>query len=163
MSEEIVADTQLYRCWHFQRGQCTKGDECEYVHDHLVPARAPVCVFFTRGYCKAGMKCLFYHDYDDYEAQSWRAKENENEKKKKQQQQTDGGWQTQKKKKGKKYQKKQSEQEFINDDYDEDGEEEKQEEKDMLETVNKFACLDLEPTEKPKQEKKKTLVTDAWF
>lgn len=56
-------------CKHFARGNCTKGDDCTFIHElPAVPAPCPPaafrtkqCTFFAQGNCKNGNNCNFIH------------------------------------------------------------------------------------------------------
>uniref|UniRef100_A0A7S3G9I7 C3H1-type domain-containing protein n=1 Tax=Palpitomonas bilix TaxID=652834 RepID=A0A7S3G9I7_9EUKA len=50
-------------CRFFQRGQCLKGDNCQYRHVKGGACKI-VCKHWLRGLCKSGDQCDFLHEYD---------------------------------------------------------------------------------------------------
>ena len=63
-------------CHDFQRGKCTRGDKCKYLHKpkSRSPSRQPsvsraplkkinaTCMFWKKGKCKKGSECRFLHE-----------------------------------------------------------------------------------------------------
>ncbi|KAG4096383.1 hypothetical protein H8356DRAFT_1042935 [Neocallimastix lanati (nom. inval.)] len=49
-------------CKYFQKGQCTKGNNCQYRHAR--PEKTVVCKHWLRGLCKKGDLCEFLHEYN---------------------------------------------------------------------------------------------------
>eukprot|EP00455_Lapot_gusevi_P003300 TRINITY_DN11357_c0_g2_i2.p1 TRINITY_DN11357_c0_g2~~TRINITY_DN11357_c0_g2_i2.p1 ORF type:complete len:306 (-),score=25.21 TRINITY_DN11357_c0_g2_i2:264-1181(-) len=49
-------------CKFFQKGNCVKGDQCQY--RHTKGEKAVVCKHWLRGLCKKNELCEFLHEYD---------------------------------------------------------------------------------------------------
>jgi hypothetical protein len=50
-------------CFLFLRSRCTKGANCEYIHDKGAPR--PLCKNFSSDRCKYGDKCMYLHNADE--------------------------------------------------------------------------------------------------
>ena len=51
-------------CIFWQRGECTKGNECPFKHDPAkknIAANRPICKYYAQGYCEKGKQCPFRH------------------------------------------------------------------------------------------------------
>ena len=48
-------------CKHWLKGLCKKGDQCDYLHEYNIRARAECTNFNRSGYCVSGEDCNYVH------------------------------------------------------------------------------------------------------
>ncbi|XP_076341758.1 uncharacterized protein LOC143242271 isoform X2 [Tachypleus tridentatus] len=48
-------------CKFYLEGNCFRGDDCPYIHDHTLSKKKELCKFYIHGFCARGENCLFMH------------------------------------------------------------------------------------------------------
>ncbi|XP_013776309.1 zinc finger CCCH domain-containing protein 4-like isoform X2 [Limulus polyphemus] len=48
-------------CKFYLEGNCFRGDDCPYLHDHTLSKKKELCKFYIHGFCARGENCLFMH------------------------------------------------------------------------------------------------------
>jgi hypothetical protein len=52
-------------CYYFQRGVCTRGDHCHFIHSKTDDVLPPTCRFWSINRCREGDRCPYLHCYFD--------------------------------------------------------------------------------------------------